>query len=79
MKLLIPMAGLIDKATELERLGKEIDKLQKDIQRVEGKLSNESFVGKAPEAVVQKERNKLAEMKTALDNLSEQKLKIEKL
>ena len=44
------MAGLIDKDAEAARLNKEIDKLQKDIQRVEGKLSNDSFIGKAPDA-----------------------------
>ncbi|MDH5437202.1 MAG: valine--tRNA ligase, partial [Gammaproteobacteria bacterium] len=79
MKVLVPMAGLIDKDAELARLGKEIDKLQNDIQRVEGKLGNSKFVDKAPEAVVQKERNKLAEIKSALENLTEQKAKIEKL
>jgi len=79
MKVLVPMAGLIDKDAELARLNKEVDKLQKDIQRVEGKLGNSKFVDKAPEAVVQKERDKLADIKSALDNLTEQKAKIEKL
>jgi len=79
MKVLVPMAGLIDKDAELARLNKEIDKLQNDIKRTEGKLGNSKFVDKAPEAVVQKERDKLADFKSALDNLSEQKGKIEKL
>ncbi|MDH5179419.1 MAG: valine--tRNA ligase [Gammaproteobacteria bacterium] len=79
MKLLIPMAGLIDKDEELARLGKEIEKLAKRIQQLESKLNNDSFVSKAPEAVVQKEREKLAEEKSALDSLSEQKARIEKL
>lgn len=79
MKVLVPMAGLIDKDAELARLNKEIDKLQKDIQRVEGKLGNSKFVDKAPEAVVQKERDKLADIQSALANLTEQKTKIEKL
>ena len=79
MKLLIPMAGLIDKDAELQRLSKEIERLQKNIQQTEGKLSNDSFVGKAPEAVVQKERDKLAEAKTALANLQEQLVKIEQM
>ena len=47
MTVLIPMAGLIDKDAELARLSKGIEKLEKDVQRVKGKLSNENFVGKA--------------------------------
>ena len=79
MKLLIPMAGLIDKTAELARLAKEIEKLAKDVDRVEAKLSNASFVDKAPAAVVDKERGKLAEMKSALDKLREQRNRIEKM
>ena len=79
MKILIPMAGLIDKDAEAARLDREIDKLQKDIQRVEGKLSNDSFIGKAPAAVVQKERDKLSDMQQALQGLSEQLEKISRL
>ena len=68
-ELLIPMAGLIDKATELERLAKEISKIDEEISRIESKLANEGFVARAPEAVVAKEREKLtgyAEAKTKL-------------
>ena len=79
MKILIPMAGLIDKDAELARLIKEIGKLEGDIERTKGKLSNESFVSKAPEAVVQKEKDRITELETALANLSEQKKKIEAL
>ena len=79
MKLLIPMAGLIDKDIELKRLDKEIEKLTKHNKQLEGKLSNPGFTDKAPEAVVQKERDKLAELETALNNLQQQKEKIEKL
>ena len=79
MKLSVPMAGLIDKDAELARLGKEIDRLQGEVKRTEGKLNNEKFVGKAPEAVVQKERDKLADAKSSLASLLEQKVKIEKL
>ncbi len=79
MRLLIPMAGIIDKDAELARLGREIEKLEKDIARLEGKLSNASFVEKAPAAVVDKERAKLEEQKKALAQLAEQKARIEKL
>ncbi|MCW9024939.1 MAG: class I tRNA ligase family protein, partial [Gammaproteobacteria bacterium] len=79
MKLLIPMAGLIDKDAELKRLNKEIEKLEKEIARVEGKLNNENFISKAPETVVEKERAKITEASASLDQLKEQQSKIEKL
>ncbi|HEX9803497.1 MAG TPA: valine--tRNA ligase [Gammaproteobacteria bacterium] len=79
MKILVPMAGLIDKEAELARLAREIDRLENEVQRVEGKLNNEKFVGKAPADVVQKERDKLAEAKSSLDSLKAQRTKIEKL
>ena len=76
MKVLIPLAGLIDKDAELARLEKEMSKLEGDIKRTEGKLSNANFVDKAPEAVVQKEKDKLVEAQAALQNLSAQAEKI---
>jgi len=79
MKVLIPLAGLIDKDAELARLEKEMGKLEGEIKRVEGKLNNPKFVDKAPETVVQKEKDKLAEAQTAMDNLSAQALKIKAL
>jgi len=79
MKILIPMAGLIDKEAEEARLNKEIAKLNNDITRVEGKLSNASFVDKAPPAVVDKERQKLNNLKTALQQFTEQLAKITNL
>ncbi|MBA2781285.1 class I tRNA ligase family protein, partial [Billgrantia kenyensis] len=65
MEVLVPMADLIDKDAELTRLAKEIDKQDKLIGGIEKKLSNESFVAKAPEAVVEKERGKLKEYQAA--------------
>jgi len=79
MKVLIPLAGLIDKDAELARLAKEMGKLAGEIKRVQGKLSNPKFVDKAPEAVVQKEKDKLAEAQAAMDNLSAQADKIRAL
>jgi len=73
------MAGLIDKDAELKRLNKETEKLSKPIKALEGKLANPGFIDKAPEAVVQKEKDKLVDMKTALANLQEQKIKIENM
>jgi valyl-tRNA synthetase len=72
MQVLIPMAGLIDVEAERQRLQKEIGRLSSDQERTEKKLSNPNFVDKAPEVVVQKERVKLEESKTALENLQQQ-------
>ncbi len=76
MKILIPMAGLIDKEAELQRLDKEIGKVEGEIKRLQGKLNNANFVERAPEAVVAKEREKLEEAQTRQQQLSEQKEKI---
>ncbi|MBP0047838.1 valine--tRNA ligase [Marinobacterium sp. AK62] len=79
MEVLVPMAGLIDKDAELTRLQKELDRLTGEIKRVEGKLSNEKFVANAPEAVVAKEREKIAAAQASYDKLQEQYAKIEAL
>ncbi|MFD2631922.1 valine--tRNA ligase [Idiomarina piscisalsi] len=79
LKLHIPMAGLIDKDAELQRLQKAIEKAEKEWQRLNGKLSNENFVNKAPEAVIAKEREKLAEAEATLSQLKEQQEKISAL
>ncbi|EKE8761511.1 valine--tRNA ligase [Vibrio cholerae] len=75
-ELMIPMAGLIDKDAELDRLAKEIAKTQGEIARIEGKLGNEGFVAKAPKAVITKEREKLAGYQEALVKLEQQKATI---
>jgi len=72
MEVLVPMAGLIDKDAEIARLNKELEKLQKEIGKISGKLNNENFVSKAPEAVVAKEKAKLEEMSAASSKLNEQ-------
>jgi len=76
MKILIPMAGLIDKDAELTRLEKEIQKINNDLPRIKDKLSNPTFVGKAPPAVIDKEKAKLAELSSLLNNLEQQHAKI---
>ncbi|MBN4080595.1 valine--tRNA ligase [Beggiatoa alba] len=77
MKILIPMAGIIDIEAEKARLQKEMDKLAIEIKRTEGKLSNPKFVDKAPEAVVNKEKEKLKGYQSTMESLSEQLKKIE--
>jgi valyl-tRNA synthetase len=70
---------LIDKEAEIRRLEKEIGRFDGEIQRLEKKLSNKGFVDKAPEAVVQKEREKLVDAEKALANLQAQIIKIRAL
>ena len=79
MSLLIPLAGLIDKDAELTRLNKNIQKLEQEAKRIESKLGNESFVAKAPEVVVNKEKEKLSEAKSALASFQAQADKIKLL
>lgn len=79
MNILIPMAGLIDKDAELARLEKEITRLQNEQNRLDGKLSNDSFVARAPAEVVAKEREKLQDIRNALTNLEQQHAKIQQL
>ncbi|MET3574623.1 valine--tRNA ligase [Bhargavaea ullalensis] len=57
-ELFLPLEGLINIEEELARLEKELGKWQGELKRVEGKLSNERFVSKAPESVVEEERGK---------------------
>ena len=76
MDLLIPMAGLIDKAAELGRIAKQLEKTEQELSRVAAKLNNEGFVAKAPEAVLEKERAKLAELVQALAKLRAQQAEI---
>ena len=79
MKILIPLAGLIDKGAEQDRLNKEIEKLIKLKSQFSAKLSNEKFVKGAPEAVVNNEKEKLASTESALKDLKQQLNKISNL
>ena len=76
MTLGVPLAGLIDVGAELARLDKEIARLGQEVARVEAKLSNESFVARAPADVVAKEREKIAENQRAQAALAVQREKI---
>ncbi len=79
MEILVPMAGLIDKAAEIARLTKESTKLEANVASTEAKLSNDAFVSKAPEAVVAAERARVIEQKIAIEKLREQIQKINAL
>ncbi len=79
LEVMIPMAGLIDKDAELARIAKALDKLEKDFARTQGKLANEKFVRNAPEAVIAKEKAKLADFTMQMEKLHEQRSSIESL
>ena len=72
LKVLVPMKGLIDPTAELNRLAKAQEKLTKQAESLRSKLSNESFVSKAPANVVESEKTKLAEMDTQLAEMNKQ-------
>ncbi|WP_201533446.1 valine--tRNA ligase [Psychrobacter ciconiae] len=72
LRILVPMKGLIDPTAELNRLGKAFEKLQKQTDVLAKKLGNEGFVSKAPAAVVESERAKLAELEAQLAAMTAQ-------
>ena len=61
-ELYLPLSDLVDLEEERKRVARQLDETRLQIGRQEGKLNNEAFVSKAPEAVVQKERDKLADL-----------------
>ena len=68
-RLLMPMAELIDLEAERARLNKELEKARKQLEAQEKKLANESFVSRAPEAVVNAERERAEKAKALIANL----------
>jgi len=72
----ISLEGLIDKEAELKRFEKEISKAQQELDMRQKKLSNENYVAKAPEAVVNKERQRVTELESILKRLEDEKLKM---
>jgi valyl-tRNA synthetase len=76
LRVLIPLAGLIDLDAERARLKKEIARIDGEIKKCEGKLGNASFVDHAPAAVVAQERGRLADWQTQRDALRGQAEKL---
>ena len=78
-KLYIPMGQLVDVAKELERLDKELEKANKNLIVIEGKLSNENFTARAPEAVVNAEREKAEKARNLITQLMQSREALAKL
>ncbi len=76
LKILVPLEGLIDLDAERTRLAKEIDKRRTELDRIQKKLGNKSFVAKAPESVVNKEKAKAADVEAALLLLENQRTRL---
>ncbi|MBV1911471.1 MAG: valine--tRNA ligase [Kangiellaceae bacterium] len=76
LEILVPVAGLIDIEAEVDRLNKEIGKLENEMKRLSGKLNNKKFVDNAPEAIVSKEKEKLESAKLSIEKLAQQKLEL---
>ncbi|MCL7486983.1 MAG: valine--tRNA ligase [Desulfobulbaceae bacterium] len=79
IEVFVPLKGLIDAAGEIAKLAKERGKLEKEMQRIEGKLRNEKFLSKAPADVVDKEKQKREELQVRLDKNAESTARIQKL
>ena len=79
LEIRVPMAGVIDIEAELKRLDKEIERQQKEVAKLDGKLSNKAFIERAPADIVEAEKQKKAQAETALTTLSRQRTQIEEL
>ncbi|MEI8216238.1 MAG: valine--tRNA ligase [Eubacteriales bacterium] len=78
IEIFIPLDDLIDYAQEIERLAKEIKKFKEEVERIEKKLSNPGFVGKAPDAVINEEKEKLAKYRDQLLKVQERAIVVNK-
>ncbi len=78
-KLYIPMGQLVDVAKELERIGKELEKARKNLAGITAKLSNEKFTARAPENVVNAEREKAAKAQILITQLEESEAALKNL
>jgi len=77
MRMLVPMKGLIDVEAERARLDKQMDKVNAELAKANGKLGNEKFVNNAPPAVVSQERERVAEFEKTIAQLTEQREKLD--
>jgi len=76
LRVMIPLAGLIDLGAEKARLAKEISRIEVEIRKCEGKLGNANFVANAPAEVVTQERQRITDWNNTLTALREQAQKL---
>lgn len=76
LEIYIPLAGLVNKADEEARLSRDMQKIEKDIQLLQGKLNNPNFVERAPKEVIEKDQKRLDELRMMLAKLKAQHEKI---
>ncbi len=69
--LYLPLEGLIDFDAERGRLGRELQKVEKEIGKVESKLSNPSFAERAPAEVLEEQRQRLADWQAKRGQINE--------
>jgi valyl-tRNA synthetase len=79
LEILVPMAGLIDPAAELERLAKRQRRSETDLSKMESKLSNSKFAKNAPPEIVAKDQQRLADLRTEIRQLAAQIERVTKL
>jgi valyl-tRNA synthetase len=79
LEILVPMAGLIDPAAELERLGKRQRRTETDLGKLEAKLGNADFAKNAPAEVVAKDQARLAELRIEIGQLTAQIERVRRL
>lgn len=77
LKVYLPLAGLVNIAEELARVSKNMEKLEKEMGGISSRLNNEKFIASAPEAVVTKAHEDLAELKAKLAELDASKVKLQ--
>ena len=79
LRLLVPMKGMIDVEAERKRLGKQLDRVQADLDRARSKLDNPNFVNNAPADVVTQEKQRAADFERQIAQLGEQLEKLAEL
>ena len=78
-KIFLPLNQLVDVDKELERITKEEDNARKNLDRINSKLQNPGFLNKAPEQVVNAERERAAKLEQMLAQLADSRARLEKL
>ncbi|HXF09061.1 MAG TPA: valine--tRNA ligase [Candidatus Acidoferrales bacterium] len=79
LKIAVPLAGLIDVAAERQRLAKQVERTEKELAGLLGRLDNPAFVERAPAAVVEKERARAEQLRRELGELNAQRERLARL